>query len=159
LEVPIKIREIDEEWLSSSEEPISLTGDFSRKVNSNSKGLSSSLGLAELPWECSIHMKCLMPWPHFELGSQDIVSIPATEVCIACSSHFLFFNSLLLHIIKLLVDECAQSSVEWRELVLMRLVIHQPSTVWKRFGIDDIHVFRHLPKRGISEEKYRQVFQ
>jgi len=31
-------------------------------------------------WETSIEAKSLMPWPQFEAGAQDHVSIPATEV-------------------------------------------------------------------------------
>lgn len=52
-----------------------------RKANTRPKkrATSSSFDVSDRSWEfCTT--KQLMPWPQFELGSQDTFSIPATEV-------------------------------------------------------------------------------
>ena len=41
---------------------------------------SSEDELQKRPWEIAIEAKGLMPWPQFEAGAQDRVSIMATEV-------------------------------------------------------------------------------
>lgn len=33
---------------------------------------------------------------------------------------------------------------------MMRLIIHQPSSVWKRFSIENIKILRHLPRRAFN---------
>ncbi|XP_035708877.1 uncharacterized protein LOC118436042 [Folsomia candida] len=96
------------------------TGRYRRvpSASGSGRGKSVLLDLAERPWEyCT--SKRLMPWPHFELGSQDVFSIQATE-----------------------------SLTEWRDVFVMRLVIHQPSSVWKKFSLEGINIFRNLSTRG-----------
>ncbi|CAG7835397.1 unnamed protein product [Allacma fusca] len=53
---------------------------FSKRRHSSGSLSTETAAVSETrPWELSIEMKNLMPWPHFECGSQDLVSIPATE--------------------------------------------------------------------------------
>lgn len=70
-------------------------------------------------WIKSVPKKIIMPYPHYETGSQDIVCIPATE-----------------------------SIVEWKNLIAMRLILRQPSPVWKTFHVEEINVYKDLPRRG-----------
>jgi hypothetical protein len=70
------------EWTAhlTNEEKISPSvGDYRKNATASGGSVQSPL-ITDRSWECSIYMKCLMPWPHFELGSQDFYSIQATEV-------------------------------------------------------------------------------
>lgn len=58
-----------------------------------------------------------MPYPHHETGSHDLVSI--------C---------------------CSESCHEWRDLMAIRLVLRQPSPVWRTFHIEEINVYRDMPR-------------
>lgn len=90
-----------------------------------SQPLSSTYGKDDnvSDWLKSVPRKVIMPYPHYETGSQDIVSIPATE-----------------------------SIVEWKNLVAMRLILRQPSPVWKTFHVEEINVYKDLPRRGPNKE-------
>lgn len=74
-------------------------------------------------WTMSVPRKVLMQYPHQETGSHDMVSI-----------------------------SCAESTVEWRNLVAMRVVLRQPSPVWRTFHIEEINVYKDLPRRAPNKE-------
>lgn len=74
-------------------------------------------------WTMSIQKKVLMQFPHQETGSHDMVSI-----------------------------SCSESIVEWRNLVAMRIVLRQPSPVWRTFHIEEINVYKDLPRRAQNKE-------
>lgn len=40
----------------------------------------------------------------------------------------------------------SQSSIEWQEIAAMRLLLRQPSCAWSSFGIENLTVYRELPK-------------
>lgn len=68
-------------------------------------------------WTLSISHKNLMPSPHEETGSHDLTSIVATE-----------------------------SSLQWKNLLVMRLVLRQPSPIWRVFHVEEINVYADLPR-------------
>nr|XP_018916216.1 PREDICTED: nicolin-1-like [Bemisia tabaci] len=72
---------------------------------------------AKKKWVVSIERKELMKHVHYEQGSQDFISIPATE-----------------------------SSVEWKDLSAIRLILKQPSSVWHTFHVEELNVYRDLPR-------------
>lgn len=74
-------------------------------------------------WLRSIARKVIMQNPHYETGSQDIISIASSE-----------------------------SEIEWKNLVAMRIILRQPSPVWKTFHIEEINVYKDLPRRGSIKE-------
>ncbi|KAK6626003.1 hypothetical protein RUM43_006307 [Polyplax serrata] len=74
-------------------------------------------------WTKSVPKKVIMPYPHYETGSQDVVSIVASE-----------------------------SLVEWKNLVAMRLILRQPSPVWKTFHVEEINVYKDVPRRAPNKE-------
>nr|CAD7263273.1 unnamed protein product [Timema shepardi] len=67
-------------------------------------------------WTVSIRKHLLMKHPHYEEGSQDFISIPATK-----------------------------SEVKWNNLVAMRLLLFQPSPYWQTFHIEQINLYREVP--------------
>ncbi|GLG93712.1 Nicolin-1 [Gryllus bimaculatus] len=70
-------------------------------------------------WSVAIRQKILMPNPHLETGSQDLFSIAATE-----------------------------SAVEWNSVVAIRLILRQPSPVWRTFHVEELNVYRDVPRRA-----------
>lgn len=44
-----------------------------------------------------------------------------------------------------------ESKVDWSDLYKIKLIICQPSPIWRNFGIDDIKIF---PKTQLKERKY-----
>ncbi|CAL4093160.1 unnamed protein product, partial [Meganyctiphanes norvegica] len=68
-------------------------------------------------WRVSVRNKVIMPHPHTEAASHDFVSIT-----------------------------CLESKEDWQDVVGMRLVLRQPSPVWRTFFIEDITVYRELPR-------------
>ncbi|XP_063225939.1 nicolin-1-like [Bacillus rossius redtenbacheri] len=70
-------------------------------------------------WVMSIRCHTLMSHPHYEQGSQDFVSLP---------------NSL--------------SAVKWDGLLAMRLVLFQPSPVWKTFHMEQIALYHDAPRHA-----------
>ncbi|PSN47079.1 hypothetical protein C0J52_19316 [Blattella germanica] len=69
-------------------------------------------------WMLSVPRRVLMTNPHLENGSHDIVSIPSTE-----------------------------SQVEWKNIITVRLVLRQPSPIWRTFHVEELNVYRDLPHR------------
>ncbi|XP_046406523.1 nicolin-1-like isoform X1 [Ischnura elegans] len=69
-------------------------------------------------WCMSVGRKTLMPLPHQEIGSHDLVSVVATE-----------------------------SAAPWIGLTAMRLVLRQPSPSWRTFLVEEVAVYRDLPRR------------
>ncbi|XP_069693468.1 nicolin-1-like isoform X2 [Periplaneta americana] len=90
---------------------VSATGN--KVLGKNTKQLDD-LGV----WAVAIPRKTLMSNPHLEEGSQDLISISATE-----------------------------SKVEWQNLETMRLILKQPSPVWKTFHIEEISLKKEIPRR------------
>ncbi|KAL1138833.1 hypothetical protein AAG570_008895 [Ranatra chinensis] len=74
-------------------------------------------GSSDSYWEMSIPGKCLMESPHLEVGSHDLFSIPAIE-----------------------------SSKQWTDVSMMRLILQQPVRQWKSYYIEDINVYGDLPR-------------
>ncbi|XP_059468302.1 nicolin-1-like [Neocloeon triangulifer] len=70
------------------------------------------------PWQLAVPRKVIMPNPHYESGSHDLISISATE-----------------------------SSLDWTNLLGMRILLQQPSPVWRTFHIEQISVLKDLPRR------------
>ncbi|XP_071439051.1 uncharacterized protein [Hetaerina americana] len=73
---------------------------------------------ATSPWSVSIGRKTLMAQPHQEVGSHDLISVVATE-----------------------------SVAPWIGLSAMRLVLRQPSPSWRTFLVEEVAVYRDLPRR------------
>ncbi|XP_046986212.1 nicolin-1-like [Schistocerca americana] len=91
--------------------------------DANATNASSSAASAtkddSAEWQVGIPQRILMPNPHLEPGSHDLFSIPATE-----------------------------SLLEWNNLLALRLVLRQPSPVWRTFHVEELNVFRDPPRRG-----------
>ncbi|KAJ8890350.1 hypothetical protein PR048_009858 [Dryococelus australis] len=71
-------------------------------------------------WVISIRCHKLMSHPHYEQGSQDFVSLP---------------ESL--------------SAIKWDGLLAMRLVLFQPSPVWKTFHVEQIGLYHDAPRHAV----------
>ncbi|XP_022238159.1 nicolin-1-like [Limulus polyphemus] len=69
-----------------------------------------------LEWEICVHRAVLMCDPHCEEGSQDYVSITQK-----------------------------QSRLAWLGVVALRLVLRQPSPQWRKFGIENLRIYREAP--------------
>ncbi|XP_021917748.1 nicolin-1-like isoform X2 [Zootermopsis nevadensis] len=84
------------------------------------KGTGSGMKLTEHVggWVVVIPHRVLMPNPHLENGSHDFISVPATE-----------------------------SQIEWKGVLTFRLVLRQPSPVWHTFHVEELNVYRDLPRR------------
>ncbi|XP_064118426.1 nicolin-1-like [Macrobrachium nipponense] len=68
-------------------------------------------------WHVGVRNKVLMPHPHTETASHDFVSIT-----------------------------CLESRVDWQDVIGMRLILRQPSPVWRTFFIEEITAYRELPR-------------
>ncbi|XP_047738416.1 nicolin-1-like [Hyalella azteca] len=68
-------------------------------------------------WQVGVANKVIMPHPHTETASHAFISIT-----------------------------CLESRVEWQEVLGLRLVLRQPSPVWRTFSVDDITAYRELPR-------------
>ncbi|XP_014289492.1 nicolin-1 [Halyomorpha halys] len=68
-------------------------------------------------WSCSISQKVLMPNPHLETGSHDVFSITPSDSCIP-----------------------------WNDISVMRLILRQPSPLWITFKIEEVNLFKNLPR-------------
>jgi len=77
----------------------------------NSYTVTNTKSLAD--WVVSVQCRDLMPDPHGEAGSQDVVVLSASE-----------------------------SLVPMHNITALRFLLRQPSPNWRTFGIDDIEVFR-----------------
>lgn len=40
-----------------------------------------------------------------------------------------------------------QSQVEWKNVLTFRLVLRQPSPVWRTFHVEELNVYHDLPRR------------
>ena len=40
-----------------------------------------------------------------------------------------------------------QSNIEWKNVLTLRLVLRQPSPVWRTFHIEELNVYHDLPRR------------
>ncbi|XP_076373516.1 nicolin-1-like isoform X2 [Tachypleus tridentatus] len=69
-----------------------------------------------LQWEICVHRAVLMCDPHCENGSQEYVSITQK-----------------------------QGRLAWLGVVALRLVLRQPSPQWKKFGIENLKIYREAP--------------
>nr|CAD7609681.1 unnamed protein product [Timema genevievae] len=90
--------------------------DIDKKSSQGAIPRSSSKQKELGGWTVSIRKHLLMKHPHYEEGSQDFVSIPATK-----------------------------SEVKWNNLVAMRLLLFQPSPYWQTFHIEQINLYREVP--------------
>ncbi|CAB3375894.1 Hypothetical predicted protein [Cloeon dipterum] len=90
--------------------------------NAGKAGPSSRAGGAvddsSSPWQLAVPRRVIMPHPHYETGSHDLISISATE-----------------------------SVLDWSNLLGIRILLQQPSPVWRTFHIEQITVLRDLPRR------------
>ncbi|KAK8388991.1 hypothetical protein O3P69_020754 [Scylla paramamosain] len=68
-------------------------------------------------WQVGVRNKVIMPHPHTETASHDFVSIT-----------------------------CLESRIDWQDVIGMRLVLRQPSPVWRTFFIEEITAYRELPR-------------
>lgn len=75
------------------------------------KNVSSARSTTD--WTISLQSKILMPDPHTESGSQDLIIIPASE-----------------------------SLVSLHDVTALRFILRQPSPNWKTFNVEEIKVFR-----------------
>uniref|UniRef100_A0A1B6LRY6 Uncharacterized protein n=1 Tax=Graphocephala atropunctata TaxID=36148 RepID=A0A1B6LRY6_9HEMI len=92
-------------------------------------------GQKEPGWKVAVTRKVLMPSPHHENGSQDIVSVAATE-----------------------------SQLRWRKVLAMRLVLRQPSPEWRVFHVEELNVYGDLPRLAPTTtnnpfEKYDKLLE
>ena len=81
-------------------------------------------------WTISVQNKILMPDPHTETGSQDVIVINATE-----------------------------SLVSLHDVTALRFILRQPSPNWKTFNVEEIAVsiiiiFTKKKMRKINFTKY-----
>lgn len=85
-----------------------------------SKGTVGSMKLAEQlgGWVVAVARRVLMASPHLENGSHDFISISATE-----------------------------SQIEWKNVLTFRLVLRQPSPIWRTFHVEELNVYHNLPRR------------
>ncbi|KAK4328827.1 hypothetical protein Pmani_000769 [Petrolisthes manimaculis] len=89
-------------------------------------------------WQVGVKNKVIMPHPHTETASHDFVSVT-----------------------------CLESRVDWQDVLGLRLVLRQPSPVWRTFFIQEVTVYRELPRlppfsvpiitRSGQREKSQQV--
>ncbi|XP_054279358.1 nicolin-1-like [Macrosteles quadrilineatus] len=89
----------------------------------------------ETGWKVAITKKVLMMSPHHENGSQDAISVAATE-----------------------------SMLKWRKVVGMRLILRQPSPEWRVFHVEELNVFGDLPRLAPTAmntpfEKYDKILE
>ncbi|XP_047470202.1 nicolin-1-like [Penaeus chinensis] len=68
-------------------------------------------------WQVGVKNKVIMPHPHTETASHDFVSVT-----------------------------CLESRVDWQDVIGMRLILRQPSPVWRTFFIEEITAYRELPR-------------
>ncbi|XP_045609077.1 nicolin-1 isoform X2 [Procambarus clarkii] len=68
-------------------------------------------------WQVGVKNKVIMPHPHTETASHDFVSVT-----------------------------CLESRVDWQDVIGLRLVLRQPSPVWRTFFIEEITAYRELPR-------------
>ncbi|XP_071540392.1 nicolin-1-like [Panulirus ornatus] len=68
-------------------------------------------------WQVGVKNKIIMPHPHTETASHDFVSVT-----------------------------CLESRVDWQDVIGLRLVLRQPSPVWRTFFIEEITAYRELPR-------------
>ncbi|XP_039280713.1 uncharacterized protein LOC111047957 [Nilaparvata lugens] len=71
-------------------------------------------------WRLAIARKELMPQPHLEHGSHSLVSVVVTE-----------------------------STIDWNSLLAIRLVLRQPSPVWRVFHVEELNVYADLPRLSL----------
>ncbi|XP_046681737.1 nicolin-1-like [Homalodisca vitripennis] len=95
----------------------------------------AATGQKEPGWKVAVMKKMLMPSPHHENGSQDIVSVAATE-----------------------------SLLRWRKVLAMRLVLRQPSPEWRVFHVEELNVYGDLPRLAPTTtnspfEKYDKLLE
>ncbi|KAI5753331.1 hypothetical protein M8J77_025948 [Diaphorina citri] len=75
-------------------------------------------------WMLSIPCRILMPNPHLEHGSHDLVSLVATD-----------------------------SIIEWKKILAIRLYLYQPSPIWRTYYVGEINVYKDLPRLGSKVSK------
>uniref|UniRef100_A0A8D8TXY9 Nicolin-1 n=1 Tax=Cacopsylla melanoneura TaxID=428564 RepID=A0A8D8TXY9_9HEMI len=75
-------------------------------------------------WILSIPCRILMPNPHLEHGSHDLVSLVATD-----------------------------SLIEWKKILAIRMYLHQPSPIWRTYYVGEINVYKDLPRLGSKTSK------
>lgn len=72
-------------------------------------------------WKCLVKNYTLMPHPHLETGSQDFFAINVNKT-----------------------DEHPP------QVIMMRLILRQPSPHWNSFGVEEIKCFLHSPNMNYS---------
>lgn len=75
----------------------------------------------------AIPCRTLMPNPHLEHGSHDLVSLVATD-----------------------------SLIEWKKILAIRLYLHQPSPIWRTYYVGEINVYKDLPRLGSKMSKQQR---
>ena len=84
---------------------------FSKSCELHFSFLVASAAKSASDWTISVQNKILMPDPHTETGSQDVIVINATE-----------------------------SLVSLHDVTALRFILRQPSPNWKTFNVEEIAV-------------------